>query len=536
MKVRDLIKDTVWIPSRDYDSARPLVSVLMPTFRRGHDGSFLKAARSVLAQSLRSIELIIVDDGSTDGTAGQVASLMATDERVSCLRHPDNLGLPAISEYEAFQRARGEYLAFGFDDFIFNPDALSSLVAFPMTSKHSVVHGYVGWFDKGNLHFLGKDAISHERLRFFNFLANASFLVPRAILRDVGLFDPHIAAARVCDWDLWCRIARKYPIYRAPVFVGVEYGTIRDDSLGNTYPLLEESMQEYFGSDRTDSLRPTNFTAFDVWQMPEGSSIVLSTHVLNARQFFRSRSWTHGLEPLPKEDKLPLERPTVGIYGELGTSLARLFDCLPKSQQESLLYVHPDLSDAQVAWYLAGCGAVIMVRNLLGPSSERVRSMCAAIDIPLYYLIDEIPIAFFQNMGEQIASTKDNLISALRGLNGLLCVSASLADFARDNQLHTSVREIASMTESSSDVFTEIKASARPANSVNWPIRLRKLIELRDVHARIEVQRVEAELDEVSKGLATAKSELASRSYRVALSLRKIAQWVRKLPGRIRLP
>src|SRR2546423_7953058 len=156
MRVSDLIKDTVWLPSSNYDMARPLISVLLPTFRRGRDGSFLKAANSILGQSLRDLELIIIDDGSTDGTAEQIASLMAADKRVSCLRHPSNIGLPAISEYEAFMRARSDYIAFGFDDFIFEPDALSNLVVFPLTSPRSVVHGYVGWFDRaGHQHFYG---------------------------------------------------------------------------------------------------------------------------------------------------------------------------------------------------------------------------------------------------------------------------------------------------------------------------------------------------------------------------------------------
>src|SRR5215213_6020349 len=134
MKVREFIENTVWLPGREYETAQPLVSVLMPTFRRGRDGMFLRAATSVLDQSLRALELIIVDDGSTDGTADQIAAIMDADGRVSCLRHPKNIGLPAISEFEAFERARGEYIAFGFDDFIFEPNALMELVAFPRTS------------------------------------------------------------------------------------------------------------------------------------------------------------------------------------------------------------------------------------------------------------------------------------------------------------------------------------------------------------------------------------------------------------------
>ena len=48
MKVKDLIRDTVWMPGTDYrPDAKPSVSVLLPTFRRGASGSFRKAGRSV---------------------------------------------------------------------------------------------------------------------------------------------------------------------------------------------------------------------------------------------------------------------------------------------------------------------------------------------------------------------------------------------------------------------------------------------------------------------------------------------------------
>jgi hypothetical protein len=443
MKVRDLTRDTLWRPGLDYAGTRPLVSVLMPTFRRAHGESFLKAANSILGQTLRNIELIVVDDGSTDGTAQQIEALMAADGRVSCLRHPENIGLPAISEYEAFVRARGEFVAFGFDDFIFEPNALSELVAFPLTSSRSVVHGYVGWFDgSGNL---GKDPVPHEQMKFFNFLANAGFLVPRAILEDVGLFDPHIAAARLCDWDLWCRILKKYPIYRAQVFVGTEYGNTRADSLGNTYPLFEESLQDYFGADRDALLKPANFPEFDVWTMPEAPSALLTAHILKARQFFGARLWASGL-PFAAgqgaEASLTPKGSTIGIFGALNFSTAMIFDGLPQPHRQRLLYIHPDLTDAQLGYYLVGCSAVIMVRHLRDARGERVRSMCAAMQIPLYYLIDDNPVATSDRAPEFGAYIADNLASVLRDFAGVLCTSAPLAAFVRENRLHASVREL----------------------------------------------------------------------------------------------
>jgi GT2 family glycosyltransferase len=511
MKVRDLIKDTVWRPGQDYDEAQPLVSVLMPTFRRAHGESFLKAVSSILGQTLRNIELIVVDDGSTDGTAQQIEAFMAADRRVSCLRHPENIGLPAISEYEAFVRARGEFVAFGFDDFIFEPNALSDLVAFPLTSGRSVVHGYVGWFDgKGNRHFYGKDPVPHEQMRFFNFLANAGFLVPRAILEDVGLFDPHIAAARLCDWDLWCRILKKYPIYRAPVFIGIEHGNTREDSLENTYPLIEESLQDYFGADRDELLKPSNFPEFDVWRMPEAPSALLTAHILRARQFFGARLWANRLPFAAGRDavaSLTPESSTIGIFGALNFSTAMIFEGLPRPYRQRLLYIHPDLTDAQLGYYLAGCSAAIMVRHLPDARSERVRLMCAAVQIPLYYLADDNPVATSNRPPEFEGYTTDNLASVLCDFAGVLCTSAPLAAFLREKRLHASVSELTPVFDAAKQEKFDRNWSSSGAPDVrigvigggSQPEALARIVSaLRGVGGRIAIQ-VLADFPELSE-------------------------------------
>lgn len=90
----------------------PRVSVILPTFRRGDSGLLSAAIDSILDQSLRELELLIVDDASTDSTAGIIAEAMLRDPRVSVIRHARNIGLPAVSEYEGYLLARGDRIAF----------------------------------------------------------------------------------------------------------------------------------------------------------------------------------------------------------------------------------------------------------------------------------------------------------------------------------------------------------------------------------------------------------------------------------------
>ena len=275
MKVKDLIRETQWLPGSSYsDGKLPIVSVLLPTFRRAKSGKFRKAIESVLSQTLSELELIIVDDASTDGSADVIAEFMEKDGRVSCLRHVDNIGLPAISEYEAYSKSRGRYIAFAFDDDVFFPDALQELYAHAQTTPDQVVYGSVAM--RVNELGSGEDKVEHlgaslsnNNINSWNYIANNAVLVPRFILEDIGLYDPHILMTRVCDWDLWRRISRKYILRYVDVSVGEVGGPATDDSLGKTYALDSWASEERIKQERNSSLRPENFEEYDIFSLPE---------------------------------------------------------------------------------------------------------------------------------------------------------------------------------------------------------------------------------------------------------------------------
>jgi glycosyltransferase involved in cell wall biosynthesis len=103
----------------------PTVSVIMPAYNAA---AYLTASvRSVLAQTFADLELLIVDDGSTDRTIAVVARLAAADPRVRVLRQP-NAG-PGPARNLGFRHARGRYFAFLDSDDQWDPAFLQEQVA-----------------------------------------------------------------------------------------------------------------------------------------------------------------------------------------------------------------------------------------------------------------------------------------------------------------------------------------------------------------------------------------------------------------------
>lgn len=96
------------------------VSVIMPVY---NSGKYLDiAVRSVLSQGLQEIELILVDDGSTDGSSEQCDKYASLDDRVVVL-HQQNGGI-CNARNNALKRAKGEYIAFSDHDDAYLPDLL----------------------------------------------------------------------------------------------------------------------------------------------------------------------------------------------------------------------------------------------------------------------------------------------------------------------------------------------------------------------------------------------------------------------------
>lgn len=127
------------MPAREIDQAAPLVSVIIPVYRVEH---WLPAClESVLAQDWPSLEIILVDDASDDGSGRIAAAFAQRDARIRSVRHDANRGAgPARNT--GIMHATGSWLLFlDADDLLAAPDTVSRLVTVARQHRCQVVIG-----------------------------------------------------------------------------------------------------------------------------------------------------------------------------------------------------------------------------------------------------------------------------------------------------------------------------------------------------------------------------------------------------------
>ena len=181
------------------DQQCPLVSIVLPTYN--HLSFLPLAIESVLGQDYPNFELVVVDDGSTDGTANYLETIESPHILVES---GPNTRLPTALN-RGFARAGGEYLSWISADNICLPHFCSSLVnalrAFPHAGFAS------GGFACMNTHgwLLGRSqgAVSLHTLLCSN-SGIAAFMYRRDVAMKVGEYDPKLEGAE--DWDMWLRM------------------------------------------------------------------------------------------------------------------------------------------------------------------------------------------------------------------------------------------------------------------------------------------------------------------------------------------
>ncbi|ANU27625.1 glycosyltransferase family 2 protein [Planococcus versutus] len=183
------------------------VSVIIPTYNRSE--LLIKAIGSLKNQSHQNMEIIIIDDFSTDDTAAVVKEM--TDERIIYLQHDTNKG-GAAARNTGIRRATGDFIGFLDSDDQWLPEKLEKqLEKFKEQPGIGVVYTGVQVVNENNLNT--RKIIPECRGRILSELfksncidTTSSVLVKKKVLDKVNGFDEKLPSCQ--DWDLYIRLAQ----------------------------------------------------------------------------------------------------------------------------------------------------------------------------------------------------------------------------------------------------------------------------------------------------------------------------------------
>ncbi|WP_119293256.1 glycosyltransferase family 2 protein [Azohydromonas sediminis] len=187
----------------------PSVTVLMPAYNA--ERYVAEAARSILEQTWRDFELLVIDDGSTDGTLKALQAL--DDRRLRIERNPGNLGLIATLN-RGLELARGRYVARMDADDVAQPRRLEMQLTYLEAHPDIAVLGTaVDLIDNVGRRFSGlrypTDPTAIRALLIEECcLVHPTVVFRRDVVRAVGGYDPQARHAE--DYDLWLRLADRH--------------------------------------------------------------------------------------------------------------------------------------------------------------------------------------------------------------------------------------------------------------------------------------------------------------------------------------
>ena len=188
----------------------PKASVIMSAY---NGEKYLKEAiESILNQTFKDFEFIIVNDGSTKETADILESYAKNDLRIKVIVNPENIGLTK-SLNRAIQETNGTYIVRMDSDDISLPERLEKQIEFMNNNPEIGLLG-TGYYEinhdgiiLGKTVFPSTDKELKRLLIKYNPFCHTSVIIRRKILDQIGVYNELIKKAQ--DYDLWFRIASR---------------------------------------------------------------------------------------------------------------------------------------------------------------------------------------------------------------------------------------------------------------------------------------------------------------------------------------
>jgi glycosyltransferase involved in cell wall biosynthesis len=215
----------------------PLISVIIPVFNRKE--LLPRALLSVLKQSFTDFELIVVDDGSTDGV--EELPILTSDPRIQYIKLDSNYGV-SKARNTGISHSSGKWIALLDSDDEWTVNKLKKqLLWLRANPSFRITQSKEIWIRNGKR---VNPPSTHEKFQgdLFSVSLQRCMITPSSVIFDRELFfecGPFNESLPACeDYDLWLRITCRYPIGLVPEFHLTRYGG-HQDQLSSIIPILD---------------------------------------------------------------------------------------------------------------------------------------------------------------------------------------------------------------------------------------------------------------------------------------------------------
>ncbi|BCD68332.1 glycosyltransferase [Nitratiruptor sp. YY09-18] len=216
-----------------WQDTSPLFSVIIPVYNR--ERYIARAVESVLQQSFKDYELIIVDDGSTDNTPNVIKKYPAT------IIHQPNLGV-SVARNRGIQAAQGKFIALLDSDDEWKKNHLAHHAQFftnyPDYKIHQTDEIWIRngkFLNKKKIHLKKGGRIFYDSLHLC-LISPSAVAIKRELFNEIGFFREDFAVCE--DYELWLRITKRYPVGYTPIATVIKYGG-HSDQLSRKYYAMD---------------------------------------------------------------------------------------------------------------------------------------------------------------------------------------------------------------------------------------------------------------------------------------------------------
>lgn len=242
------------------NNQKPLVSVIMPVYNR--EDIVKKSVDSVLNQTYKNLELIIVDDGSTDNTIKIIDSI--NDERIRFIKHSKNQGV-CISRNNGLELSKGEYIFYLDSDNTWKPEYIETMIGayLELPDADALYCGqYVADTDKSPIRMVRFGLLNKSLFHNRNYIDLNCFTHKKEIFNKIGGFRESLK--RLNDYEyIHSILDNGFKIYSIPVLLSNYYMHNSDNRIGHMdyYPIDEvRNLHSKYILDIKDNHLEINYT------------------------------------------------------------------------------------------------------------------------------------------------------------------------------------------------------------------------------------------------------------------------------------